>query len=430
MELNPFRAPAIRLEIEISRVDGGIRKQSDQLEAWQAFDPVVQQNAWERAQAEIAKIDTTLKNLDQEESTLPQKRSNSVTIGLAVGAVAVVVATGGVAFWGGLAIEGVVASLGGAAALSGGALFTSGSKVRHQYQALADRRAKAQADRSAIKSRADGIQTEIARHKRVDPVLLAGRRDALLRERAGLMQQLEPLAARRAKVDERIAPFVAQISELKRLLERLHERLATADRLVRDLDAAPTPRDRALLHEQCRKLFGQDKPGHVRRSLQKEVDAHARTLKKLQHQASEKAALAILGTNRVVLDGSNLCYRFEKEFIGLIALRSAVTALLDSHFSVVVIFDRSILIKLKMAREDIRAAIDLRAPIHFMASKRSADETLLREAEPEHSAVISRDRFRDFRDMPVVKDRRVFDQNIMESRIEIPALDINAPFAP
>ena len=432
MEFNPFRMQASQLETKIGGADREIRTHTEQLEAWHAFDAVEQQKAWERAQAAIAQSDAALKDLDKEEATLPPKPSNAATVGLAVGAAALVVATGGAALWAGLAIEGVLAGLGGAVALSGagGAKFASGSTARNLHKSLTERRANLQTARAAVKSQSDKIRAQIDHHKAVDPVALSTRRDELIRSRDTLTEQLKPLAARCAQVDQRTAPFVAQITELERDLLRLNQRLTQAERLANDLDSASSPRDRALVHQECETIFGEGNPGHVRRSLHKEIDSKDRTVKKLQQQAKEKAALAVLDITRVVLDGSNLCYRFDKELIGLTALRPAVAALVDAGFAVVVIFDRSILIKLKTTRDEIRAALDPRAPIHFMASKRSADETLLREAEPEHSAVVSRDRFWDFKDMPAVKEGRVFDQNIMESRIEIPALDINVPFDP
>lgn len=431
LDLNPFRTPARELEIEISHFDSEIKTQTDLLEAWQAFNPIVQQSALEQAQTDIARIDTALKELDREEASLPPKPSNATTIGLAVGAAALVLATGGAALWAGLAIEGVAVGLGGAAALSGagGAVFSTGSNARKLHNSLTVRRTTLQTNRATTKSQADKIRVQLDRHKTVDPVALNIRLDELKTHRETLTERLVPLAARCALVDERIAPYISQLSELEHELDGLSGRWADADRIARELDEAPTARDRAMLHEKCESQFGEGSPARIRSGLQRKIEERMRTFKKLQKQASEKAALAVLAINRVVLDGSNLCYRFENEFIGLTALRPAVTALLDTGFAVVVIFDKSILIKLKMTRDDIRAALDPRARIHIMASKRSADETLLREAEPEHSAVVSRDRFRDFKDMSVVMEERVFDQNIMESRIEIPALDINVPFS-
>jgi hypothetical protein len=428
MEYNPLRAQVTQLEIEIEHLNVKIRAHVDQLESWQAFDLAAQQISWEKASLKIAEMEKALLDLDGEKASLPPKPSNVKTVGLVAGATVLALATGGVAIWTALGIEVVAAGVGGAAALSGGAIWTSGFKGRRQHKDLAKRCAKLQSERAVIKSQAEKIHTQIELHKAVDPIYLGTQIEELFGQRFNLSEKLRPISGRCAQVDERIAPFVVQISELERDLLILERELMQADQIASALDSAPSPRARALLHRQCESIFDEGNPGHVRRRLQKESESKGRTLKKLQSQVKEKSTLAVLAIDRVVLDGSNLCYRFDSEFIGLIALRPAIKALLDARFKIVVVFDRSIFGKLKMTREEVREALDARASIHFMASKLSADETLLREAEPQHSAVISRDRFRDFKHMLVVKEERVFDQNIMESRIEIPALDINVPF--
>lgn len=122
-----------------------------------------------------------------------------------------------------------------------------------------------------------------------------------------------------------------------------------------------------------------------------------------------------------------MCYDGDK-FIGLNALLPLSTILIRDY-KLIIIFDASIRSMLNKNDKKIKEQFNDNIIINIVATGQKADETILDLASDNlKDYVISNDRFVDYFDKEVVKNKRIFRHEIVNRQVLIHDLDINIKY--
>lgn len=253
--------------------------------------------------------------------------------------------------------------------------------------------------------------------------------DAEKQELAGVRAEIkeleQALAAANADFDRaelQLKPIRDALEANRRDQKACAHDLTVAQEFCARLEASKTPRDRALIHQECEERFASGKPGELVSSIRTKLKALARVGEKLLARGNGAMLRVNRTIKRLVFDGNNFCYR-DGEFIGLTALISVIPAL-TSTFDVTVVFDASIRRQLQLRDADIAQKL-LPAKTHVVASKQKADKTVLECATDPGVFVVSNDTFREFPDCSAVSGGRVIRHEIVRGRVIIDDLVIN-----
>lgn len=263
----------------------------------------------------------------------------------------------------------------------------------------------------------------------------------------------EELAVRKAVLDRHLEAPVEEMQRLRaemntlrsrrEFLEedrsRLDQRLREVERLDERLTGAPNSYERRLLHEECERRFGSSRPRDVMRETRgliqhsgresQQVTTHLASLdrntKKLEARIKKIADRGSRVVRSLIIDGSNLCYQ-QQSFIGLTVLKPLCRTLVKT-MNVTVIFDASV--RRALEGDDVDLAKDLPgATVHVVASRTSADETILDAAKDEYIFVLSNDRFAEYPDKAAVRNDRLIRHEILNGHAMVHDLAIDLPF--
>lgn len=237
------------------------------------------------------------------------------------------------------------------------------------------------------------------------------------------------LLARKKEVDRALEPVVAQMRQYSELSQQWTQRRDRAASLDGQLNNASNGYERALVHEECERQFQVGSP----RKVIVECEKHLRRIKsdydKAHRRAAEIGAKAARRIDSIVIDGNNLCYD-NGTFIGSAAL-DALVPLLFQDYTVTIVFDAAIRRMLRMDDRALAAHFGGLARVHVVATGSKADETLLDIASAEQYAyVLSNDRFGEFNDKEVVRQRRLIRHEIFGQRILVHDLGVDTTFQP
>lgn len=244
-------------------------------------------------------------------------------------------------------------------------------------------------------------------------------------------------------VHTKIAAHVEKINAFDADVSACDGKLALARRFTDKLAglSKESKRERYEVHEAVRECLGEGKLGEIATGLTRKRDALVRKRAKIEKEARDVVRVHQLGISRVVIDGNNMCHLPSQggEFIGLRALKAACAALRAQGHTVRVLFDPSISererLGSKATGEWLAAEIGLDVSVIVMPPGTRADEAVLREAAPNHSAAVSRDHMDEAglsrAKYPTLRDGRLFEHHITDEdrRVAIPALDIDVPWA-
>ncbi|HVV76715.1 MAG TPA: hypothetical protein VHC43_11820 [Mycobacteriales bacterium] len=261
---------------------------------------------------------------------------------------------------------------------------------------------------------------------------LADRVSALDRELAAPVGELERLLAERGGLKRRM-------TDVEERRDTLHARLQGAEGLDAAISRALTSYDRAMIHQDCERRFGNSSPRAVMRDLRadlRNVDSDRRTVErhlvaldrdveKLRTRIKKIGQRGSRKISGIVVDGSNLCYQ-QTAFIGLAALRPLCSRLAQS-FNVTVVFDASIRHDLGVRDTDLATMLP-GTTVHVVASHSDADETILDVAADEFIFVLSNDRFAEYPDKAAVRGQRVLRHHILNGRVLVQDLAIDIAF--
>lgn len=235
------------------------------------------------------------------------------------------------------------------------------------------------------------------------------------------------LLMRKKEVDAALQPVIAQMRQYAEQSQQWTQRRDRAASLDRNLNNASNAYERALVHEECERIFQVGSPRKVIVECEKQLRRIKRDYDKAQRRAAEIGAKAARRIDSIVIDGNNLCYD-NGTFIGTAALDSLVPLLLQDY-TVTIVFDSAIRRMLRVDDRALAARFGGRARVHVVATGAKADETLLDIASGEqYSYVLSNDRFGEFNDKQVVKQRRLIRHEIFDQRILVHDLGIDATF--
>lgn len=271
------------------------------------------------------------------------------------------------------------------------------------------------------------IQDKIAMARAFDPLLAQSAITALKANLDRIEPQLARLLQRSNHLNEIVREPLENMRKHETERKMIMSRISHAEAFDSSLSNASNSRERAKIHEQCDRELGDSKPGNVLRQSRGALRGVDDKLKKLQTRIDSLIRFSIWDIRHIVIDSNNLCYE-GKRFIGLTALKSLVP-LLARKYKLTLIFDASIRRKLELSSTDIEALFPQADRVHIVASKRTADETVLAAASDDpHTFVLSNDRFVDYPEKMAVKEDRVLRHEIVNRTAYIHELQISACF--
>lgn len=313
------------------------------------------------------------------------------------------------------------------------------SELRRARNKLIRQKSRGDKAKNKIADDLEAVETQLTTYTEFDRTAKVRQLDELSTEIERRRVELDELRARKKRLDTKLAPLVDELSRLQEqeahaqrqsdaldnIIDDYRTRLATARSLMQKLDLAGTSYERKLIHEDSEALLGTGRPGpiahdararineceHEQRQLQKQRERITRNIQKLVHRIKVEARKESRLIERLVIDGSNLCYQSDNTFIGLRALRP-LSAELVQRWTVTVVFDASIRSLLRTNDEGIRAQFP-GAEVHVVATGEKADEVILRLADQTTTHIVSNDRYTDFPDYPAARDHRVIRHEIL-----------------
>ena len=243
-----------------------------------------------------------------------------------------------------------------------------------------------------------------------------------------LGSELERQRDLRDELDANLKPLLEKHQGLSSSLEKLYADLAKARALESQLDSADNSYQRAMAHNECGRIFyGEGSPGKVVQRKTQEIANVNRQLEKVRTGIKQLSNRMSRQIDALVIDGNNLCYE-STAFVGLAPLL-ALTKALSDKYETTVIFDASIRRLLQMSDREVAHDFPTSVRIHIVASRTSADETVLATAAGPDRYVISNDRFQDFAGAAAVRGNRLIRHEIVSGKVMVHDLGVVASFA-
>lgn len=243
---------------------------------------------------------------------------------------------------------------------------------------------------------------------------------------ASLMPELHQLQSRKQSLDRAIEPLLRTLNV--NLAERaaLENAIRKTEHFSAQLDQARTGWEKAQVHNECERQFGEGKPGRVRTEKQRRLDPLKRTIAKLEKEIEGELRRAQLNVRALIVDGNNIANDASNTFIGLTALEALLPELANGR-TVIVNFDPGFPRKAKLTRSAIQTRLAL-AKVYFVPKGGAADQFLIQFADQNpHTYVISNDRFADHAYRDTIGEGRVLTHAILNGFAAIPDLRISVP---
>jgi hypothetical protein len=253
------------------------------------------------------------------------------------------------------------------------------------------------------------------------------------RQVADLEPDVVKLGADTRRFDEHLVEPLLEMKKLTSELALAVEAQESAAKFEHRFKTAPDASSRRTVQQQCFNLFGVDDTNKAARIKAAQVESLQRNLAKVETRIAELQKRESRGITRLVIDGTNLCYRGRnpnRKFIGVVALTHLVPALqqLWPGVEIIICFDPGTLKNSAKLWPDGEKHFHHSVQIHEIAQGNKADESIIELASGETEYVISNDTFRDFQNRPPVKEGRVFKADITTNDILVLALAAHARF--
>ena len=208
--------------------------------------------------------------------------------------------------------------------------------------------------------------------------------------------------------------------------------LETAENLKIKLESATNGYERKCIHQESERIFQESNPNKIVINLKKRKRSLDKNIDKVDKEIKEKVKILTTNIDLIIIDVNNLCYKKDK-FIGDIALKALVTALLDSEITnksrILICFDNGISKLLSSTKKDIENNFkSISEKIEVLISNGKADKTIINAAEKSNTFIISNDRFVDFRDKKAIKERRCLRHRMVFNQIHIEEFSIVATY--
>ncbi|MFK3607714.1 hypothetical protein A7D21_27355 [Pseudomonas sp. AP19] len=253
------------------------------------------------------------------------------------------------------------------------------------------------------------------------------------RQVADLEPEVAKLGADVRRFDEHLVQPLLDMKQLTGELALAVEARESAAEFDLRFKASPDAISRRVVQQQCFNLFGLDNTDKAFRIKNGQVESLQRNLAKVETIITELQKRESRGITRLVIDGTNLCYRGRnpnRKFIGVVALTHLVPILqqLWPGVEIIICFDPGTLKNSAKLWPDGEKHFHHSVQIHEIAQGNTADETIIELASGETEYVISNDTFRDFQSRPPVKEGRVFKADITTNDILVLPLAAHARF--
>lgn len=240
----------------------------------------------------------------------------------------------------------------------------------------------------------------------------------LIQERSDLLNKFDSVEAGLKEVKDQLSIKINELAKLK-------GDLITAENLSRRIGRAENSYQRALIHQECEKLFGVSAPSQIICNLKKKIQSLERKINKLLDRAKQTVVKLDRNISMLVIDGNNLCHQNGangRTFINLKALEPLIKVLKDKY-KVQVVFDETI--KRSLDLHNIAARLEL-DDVHIVNGK--ADEFVLDLAQDSNAYVVSNDKFDDYFDKLAVIENRVLKYEMFNNYLKIYDLDVDIRF--
>lgn len=281
-------------------------------------------------------------------------------------------------------------------------------------------------DAKALESQVGSLEADLARFRSLNAVAEERARAEAAADLASAQERLG-LAIR---VDEGTAPLHRDLEELLRQLGRCMEGIKVAKDFEQALEGKDPYQSRRI-YDACRERFGKtgrESPRQILAELDGNRARLERDVAKLEQRIRTKARQLAIRPRRVVIDGSNMCFR-EKELIGvraLVATAGRVAELPGCEAKVV--FDQSTVQRMRMSSHAVAQRFPGGVEVVVSPRDQPADELILRLAEEEGAYVLSNDRFVDFPDRAAVRSRRVLGHSITDHMVFVADLGLEVRY--
>lgn len=273
----------------------------------------------------------------------------------------------------------------------------------------------------------DKARETLDRYRSFDLTARRGDLEQTEGELTSLQSRAKRIAQRKESVDLALKPVVDQIRQYEAMRQEAEANRSRATALDRELSYADNSYEKAMVHEKCEAEFNVGSPRKVIAKAERDLRRIDRDSTKAHKRAMEIGQKAARRIDAIVIDGINLCYD-SNQFIGLTALETLIP-LLHNDFTVTVVFDAAIRGMAKSNDKEISKNLGGRVKVHVVATKGKADETVLDLAENDkYTYVLSNDRFGEYNDKRAVREKRVLRHEIVDGRILIHDLGVNAEY--
>lgn len=309
-------------------------------------------------------------------------------------------------------------------------VHTSEAKVDPEQEA---RISNLEAELKVQVAAVEKIRYQIQFHKTLDWLEADAEIATYMRQVSELEPGVTKLAADVKRFDEHLVEPLRELTKLKAELSVAIEAQASAAEFDVRFKAARDDIGRQYVKNQCFNMFGTDETDKAFRIKKGLVESLQRNLAKVEARIVELQKRDSRGISRLVIDGTNLCYRGRspnRKFIGVVALTHLVPTLLQlwPGVEIIICFDPGTLKNSAKLWPEGLKHFPSQVQIHEIAQGSKADEAIIELASGETEYIISNDTFRDFHSRPPVRDCRVFKADITTNDILVLELAAHARF--
>lgn len=277
---------------------------------------------------------------------------------------------------------------------------------------------------------AQDVLRQLEKYNAIQPHQLTVEAEQCHVQKQLLIDQLERVKQQKFSADTDLAEPLANLQSAQTELAKLQKTQQLAASLENQLNNSPNSFQRKMVHEQSVRQLGVSRPASAKQKAERQIISVNRDIDKIKKRLSEIHVKHRRDIRTLVIDGNNMCYQHNR-FIGLEAIKAFIQVA-AIEYSIKVVFDASIRRHLNAGNKAIESMVDPQHKcqfVHIVATKQTADETILRLAsEDEHSYVISNDKYKDFAELACVEQSRVIRHEILDNRVFVHSLDLKAQF--
>lgn len=348
---------------------------------------------------------------------------------------------------------GVIGTLGGVALIAlnaspigkligAGISILSGSVAAHEANQKQSRKEKVESLTQRLKLLNDNlndlIKTKIEKLTKLEEIEnynlfeFNQERDFISASLLNIAVELEKVEKEKIRIDNAIKEKTDILYGLYSEETSVSLDLETAENLKIRLESATNGYERKCIHQESERIFQESNPNKVVVNLKKRKRYLDKNIDKVDKEIKEKVKILTTNIDLIIIDGNNVCYKKGK-FIGDIALKALVTALLESEITnksrILICFDNGISKLLSSTKKDVEDSFkSISEKIEVLISNGKADKTIINAAEKSNTFIISNDRFVDFRDKKAIKERRCLRHRMVFNQIHIEEFSIVATY--